>query len=112
MSKITDFYSKAISDSAANKELADILNGTEIQNVSDEQIEKIGILAKKLGFDITADEAREYLNNDFAELDDDDLDAAAGGKNQTHYTEIHVCEVGGQAGYDDNNNEPTVHPAY
>lgn len=112
MSKITDFYAKAFSDVSTKKELTAILGDKNIEEASDEQLVKIGELAKKLGFDISIKEAKDYMSGNNAELDDDDLDAVAGGKGQTYYTEIHICEVGGQAGYDDDNTEYTCHPAY
>ncbi len=112
MSKITSFYTRVFSDSSAKKELTEILGNKNIEEASDEQLIRIGELAKKLGFDISIEEAKDYISGNNAELDEDDLDAVAGGKGQTHYTEIHICEVGGQAGYDDNNTEFTMHNAY
>lgn len=112
MSRITEFYAKALADETAKKELTDILGNKDIGEASDEQLVRIGELAKKLGFDIGIDEAKNYLKSENAELDDDDLDSVAGGKGQTHVQEIHICEVGGQAGYDDDNTTFTSHPAY
>ncbi len=81
MSKVTDFYAKAIADEASKKELTDILGSKPINEASDEQLVKIGELAKKLGFDITLEEAKAYLTSEEAELEEDDLDAVAGGFN-------------------------------
>lgn len=80
MSKVTDFYAKALADESAKKELITILGDKKIEEASDEQLAKVGELAKKLGFEITIDEAKAYLSSDNAELDEDDLDAVAGGK--------------------------------
>lgn len=80
MSKVSDFYAKALADDSAKKELIVILGDNKIEDASDEQLTKVGALAKKLGFDITVDEAKAYLSGDNAELDEDDLDAVAGGK--------------------------------
>lgn len=80
MSKFTDFYKKAVANDEAKKELTAILGDREFKEATDEQLEKLSGLAKKLGFDITVEEARAYLNNANTELDDDELDAVAGGK--------------------------------
>lgn len=80
MSKVSEFYAKALADEAAKKELITILGDNKIEEASDEQLVKVGDLAKKLGYDITVDEAKAYLNGDDTELDEDDLDAVAGGK--------------------------------
>ncbi|MGN0629880.1 MAG: hypothetical protein ACI4JN_00995, partial [Ruminococcus sp.] len=73
MSKVTDFYAKALADESAKKELITILGDKKIEEASDEQLAKVGALAKKLGFDITIEEAKAYLSSDNAELDEDDL---------------------------------------
>ena len=91
MSKVTDFYAKAMADESAKAEISSILGGTEINAATDEQLVKIGEVAKKLGFDITVDEAKAYLNPEEAELDEDDLDAVAGGKGGGPIT----CTTGG-----------------
>ncbi len=83
MSKVTEFYAKAVADDAAKKELITILGDKKFEEASDEQLAKIGVLAKKLGFDITIEEAKAYLNGDNTELDEDDLDSVAGGKGHT-----------------------------
>ncbi len=79
MSKISEFYAKALADESAKKELITILGENKIEEASDEQLTKVGELAKKLGYDITVEEAKAYLNRDDSELADDDLDAVAGG---------------------------------
>ncbi len=80
MSKINDFYSAVLADSEKNAELGKILDGSDIAQAADEQLERIGEIAKQMGFDITVEEAKAYLRGDDTELDDDDLDAVAGGK--------------------------------
>ncbi len=80
MSKVSEFYAKALADESAKKELIVILGENKIEDASDDQLAKVGKLAKKLGYDITVDEAKAYLKGDNAELDEDDLDAVAGGK--------------------------------
>lgn len=97
MSKISDFYSKVLSDDGLKKELESILSGKTISGASDEDLVLIGKLAERLGYDITLDEARNYISGDEAELDDSDLDAVAGGKGDSYETRIIVCQVGGKA---------------
>lgn len=88
MSKVSEFYAKALADDAAKKELIIILGENKIEDASDEQLTKVGQLAKKLGYDITVEEAKAYLNGDNAELDEDDLDAVAGGKGGSNTGDI------------------------
>ena len=106
MSKVSEFYAKAISDDNAKARLGEILRGKTISEATDEQLEKIGGLAKELGFDITIEEAKNYLNADSAELDDDDLDAVAGGKGDTYIS----CTSGGNYGPVSGGGSPTVSP--
>ncbi len=79
MSKVTEFYAKALSDEKTKSKLGEILAGKSINEADDSQLEKIGELAKELGFEITIDEAKSFLNNSDGELSDDDLEAVAGG---------------------------------
>lgn len=79
MSKITDFYAKVLANESAKTKLGEILGGKAINEADDSQLKKIGSLAKELGFDITIEEAKNYLKGDNAELDDDDLGAVTGG---------------------------------
>lgn len=78
MKKITEFYAKAISNEGTKAKLNEILGGKPINEADDKQLKKIGELAKELGFEITVEEAKDYLSNNAA-LGDDDLDAVAGG---------------------------------
>lgn len=89
MSKVSEFYAKATTDEAAKKELITILGDKKLAEASDEQLGQVGELAKKLGYDITIEEAKAYLNGSEAELDDDDLDAVAGGKGNSGDTNCH-----------------------
>lgn len=89
MSKISDFYAKAIADDAAKKELDSILDGKELNEASEEQLLKVGKLADRLGFSITLDEARSYLKGENVELDEDDLEAVAGGKGDTSHLSVY-----------------------
>ena len=78
MSKFNDFYGKITEDEKIAKEVAIVLGGDTFENASDEKLFKIGEIAKKAGFEFTLDEARAYFGE--GELEDDDLDAVAGGK--------------------------------
>lgn len=80
MSKISDFYAKAMADESAKAKLEAILGGKEFSEASEEELTKIGELAKELGYEITLEEVKEFLNPAEAELEDDDLDTVAGGK--------------------------------
>jgi hypothetical protein len=82
MNKFVDFYNKVIADESSKKELSSILSGKTLNDASDEQLEKVGQIAKRLGFDITTSEAREFLNSGDKKLSSEDLDAVAGGKPQ------------------------------
>ncbi|MCM1328251.1 MAG: hypothetical protein NC253_02325 [Ruminococcus sp.] len=105
MSKISEFYAKAISDEGSKAKLGEILGGKKIGEASDEQLEKIGVLAKELGFEITVGEAKEYLSGD-AELDDDELDSVAGGKGNVGIN----CTSGGSWGDPVGGGNPDVKP--
>lgn len=93
MSKVTDFYAKVMADEALKAELGEVLGGKDIAAATDDELLKIGDIAKKAGFDITVDEAKAYLNPEETALDDDDLDAVAGGKGDTTYG--FTCTSGG-----------------
>lgn len=101
MSKIQEFYAAVIADEIRKKALYDILGDTAINDASDEQLDKIGKLACDMGYDISVDEAKNFLRAAEAELDDDDLDAVAGGKGEDYVVRFIYCEIGG--GPDANN---------
>ena len=84
MSKFMDFYSKVTADEESFKEFKEIVlkynaPGTALENVTEETLEALEPLAKKMGFEISAAEAKEYLGGE-AEMSEDDLDNVAGGK--------------------------------
>ncbi len=103
MSKITDFYTAVLGNVEAKKELASILEGKELENATDKQLEKIGALAERLGYKIALSEARDFFQKSSRKLSEDELDAVAGGKGERIDRTIYVCDVGGQAGLDDDN---------
>lgn len=104
MSKLSDFYAAVIADENCKKELEAILNGKNINEVSEEELVLIGKLAESKGYDISIEEAKSFLFEDECELDDGDLDAVAGGdKGDVVEKKIYICPVGGQQGVDENN---------
>ena len=82
MSKMSDFYTKVISDVELRCKLNAILDGKDITSLTDEELMKIGEIAKEAGFDITLEEAKAYLASEAKELSDEALDAVAGGVNK------------------------------
>lgn len=79
MNKILEFYLVATANKSAKEELSSILGGRQFSESSDDQLIKIGNVAKRLGFDITLKEVRDYLNPAKHELDNADLESVAGG---------------------------------
>ncbi len=84
MSTISEFYAKVMADEAVKKQITDILGGTPIENADDEQLKKIGEVAKGMGFSISVEEAKEYFSANEEELSDESLEAVAGGVNGTN----------------------------
>ena len=82
MDKIAEFYGKVMADKDLHAKLSEILANKPIVDASDEELQKIGALAKTLGFDIDLSEAKAYLQSDMAKVSDEALDAVAGGKGQ------------------------------
>ncbi|MGP1406689.1 Nif11-like leader peptide family RiPP precursor [Selenomonas sp.] len=82
MSKMSDFYTKVVSDAGLRAKVDAVLAGKDIANLTDEELQKIGEIAKEAGFDISLDEAKEYLAAEAKELSDEALDAVAGGVNK------------------------------
>lgn len=86
MSKMSDFYAKVISDETLRSRMNEVLGGKDIADASDEDLKKIGEIAKEAGFDISIDEAKAYLASDAKDLSDEALDAVAGGINKGKVT--------------------------
>ena len=82
MSKMSDFYTKVVSDAGLRAKVDAVLAGKDIANLTDEELQKIGEIAKGAGFDISIDEAKAYLASDAKDLSDEALDAVAGGINK------------------------------
>lgn len=89
MSKIADFYSTVMQDDILKKELVEILEEKSILEANDKQLMEIGKIAEKLGVEISLDEAKKFLSGNNMELDDNDLDAVAGGKGETSKIELY-----------------------
>ena len=68
-----------------------------ITEATDEQLTKIGDIAKKNGFEVTLEEAKKYLAQGEKELSDETMDSVAGGATKGDIT----CKGKG-AGVDDN----------
>lgn len=97
MSKITEFYAKVMSEKELQKEFMRILEGKTIEYASKEQLEEMGVLAKKVGYEITMEEIQEYLKGEDSELDEMDLDAVAGGKGV--YVQVDNRATGSNTGF-------------
>ncbi len=79
MSAMSNFYEKVLADEAVKKQITDILGETPIENAGDAELEKIGEIAKGMGFSISVEEAREYFRTNEEELSDESLEVVAGG---------------------------------
>ncbi len=79
MSSVSDFYAKIMADKVIMKQITDILGGTPVENADDEQLSKIGAIAKGMGFSISVEDARNYFGGSEEELSDESLEAVAGG---------------------------------
>lgn len=79
MSKMADFYAKVISDGTLRDKVNAVLADKDISQASDEQLKKIGEIAKEAGYDINLEEAKAYLASEAKDLSDSALDAVAGG---------------------------------
>ncbi len=104
MSTISDFYAKVMADEAAKKKITDILGNTQIENADDEQLGKIGEVAKGMGFSISVKEAKEYFNGNEEELSDESLEAVAGGVSGTDKPGgggMPICDQIGGFGHED-----------
>ena len=77
MSKFNDFYAKVMADDALKAEVIKVLGDSTFEKATDDQLAKIGEIAKGAGFEFTAAEAKAHFEG--GELDDEDLDAVAGG---------------------------------
>ncbi len=83
MDKFKLFYAQAMTDDAVRAEVKKILGKTPVDDASDDQLIKLGELAKTIGLDIALDEAKAYLGNaddEEGELSADELQAVAGGE--------------------------------
>ncbi len=97
MSKFTDFYEALLQNEEAKKQVLDILGEKALSQADDQELEAISSIAGQLGYEISGEEARKYFQDEEKELDEDELDAVAGGKRgevRVHYI---YCEIGGSA---------------
>ena len=89
MDKFKQFYAQAVADDAVKDEVKKILGKTPIKDATDDQLIKLGELAKTLGLDIALDEAKAYLaksHDDEGEISANELQAVAGGKSEVTST--------------------------
>ena len=82
--KIAEFYSKVTSDENLKAKFENVLDGKEITSATDEQLEKIGEIAKDLGYNFTIDEVKKFIASGDVQLSDDALDNVAGGADKTN----------------------------
>ncbi len=94
MSKLSEFYKQAMGEEETKKKIEKILAGKEISDATDEQLEKVGELAKGLGYEFTLEDVKGYLKGEEVALDEEDLEAVAGGKG------VYVSYKNCQTGYD------------
>lgn len=105
MSEISEFYTKMLSDETIRKEIVGILGDHNLETADDEQLIKIGEIAAKLGYQISLEDAKTYLEGEEAELDEDDLDAVAGGKG---IASLSCTEIGSVQYGDDENQDDKI----
>ena len=75
------------------KKIESILGGKQIQELNDTELKNLGSFAKELGFEISLDEAKIYLNSD-AKLSENELDTVAGGTKVDVYADFRDGETG------------------
>ena len=99
MGKIVEFYCKVLADEGLRNKLAEILQGRDITAADDEQLQRIGKLAQKLGFHLDLETAKDYLAAEEVAVSDETLDAVAGGKKKIR------CEGQNTGAYYDKQND-------
>ena len=82
MNKVSEFYSKVLADDKIKAKVDKILGMKDISDATDDELKKIGEIAKELGYDLTIDEARKFIRETEVILSDDALDQVAGGTNK------------------------------
>ena len=80
--KIAEFYAKVTEDDALKAKLEKILGGNDITEATDDQLKKIGDIAKEMGYNFTIDEVKDFIASGEVQLSDDALDNVAGGVNK------------------------------
>jgi len=84
--KIAEFYAKVTEDAKCKAEVEKILGGKEITEATDDQLKKIGEIAKEMGYNFTLDEVKDFIASGEVQLSDDALDNVAGGVNKGQNT--------------------------
>ena len=80
--KIAEFYAKVTEDDALKAKLEKILDGNDITEATEDQLKKIGDIAKEMGYNFTIDEVKDFIASGEVQLSDDALDNVAGGVNK------------------------------
>ena len=80
--KIAEFYAKVTEDDALKAKLEKILGGNDITEATEDQLKKIGDIAKEMGYNFTIDEVKDFIASGEVQLSDDALDNVAGGVNK------------------------------
>lgn len=61
LAQVAEFYDKVTKDEEKTKQLGNILNGKNILDAGDAELEKIGTMAWDMGYRITLDDAKNYI---------------------------------------------------
>ena len=101
MDKFKIFYAQAMADDAVRAEIKKILGKTPVDEASDDQLIKLGELAKTIGIDIALADAKAYLSksiddDDEGEVSPDELQAVAGGKAPSSCRESREAQEAGK----------------
>lgn len=85
MNQFSEFYIELMRSETAKKKIFEILDGKALDEAEEEQLIKIGAVAQSLGYQFSLEEAKAYFNTEEKALDDEELDAVAGGKGPKIY---------------------------
>ena len=102
MDKVADFYAKVMASEDLQDKLGNILQGKNIVDATDDDLQKIGEVAKAAGFDITLEAAKAYIQSDEAAVSDEALDAVAGGNQKGKF------ECKGEGSGNKDNTSPSI----
>lgn len=96
LDKFNKFYAELSENESLRAEVEKILGENTFDNAGDEQLLKIGDIARNIGLEFDLDEVKAYFAD--SELDDEALDSVAGGKGffrfKKDYTKNVSCPSG------------------